>query len=571
VPGAAAKAEWIHDSSGWWLTFYWYRYDPALDGWVKENQSYLGHPIEDGKIHIVSYDRYIQPGGHGTPVLYHYYWYAAYSITNDEFRTFGLENVEDIDRIDPDRRKAHTDEPINVISGSMVRNETDVIVPCPGLDLEFRRSYNSGLGSVDGPLGPGWTHMYDWHLTETARVFEAEELSLTNLCIQVRNGEGRTFTLTKAGTNGYWRSCRENSWLMLRTTNDECRLRIPGGMEHLFDTNGVLTEISDSWLNTVIFAYTNSYPTNLLTSVEHSNGQRLNLSYQGNKLVHVGTPSTNLSISYSYNDRGELTNVVRSIPSGDTCLRYAYDSSSGCLDHSLTQRVNSAGHASSYFYATNTYDETRCRCTGMVLQSNYYEHLVLYSASNNYSVVTYRMGNTNQVYKYYYDPEDLRVEKIYGPGSTNFVTTYSYDNVCLNVTNKITEEISLGESIRTERTYDERHNVISEAFGYGCTPTNSWTYTWHEDYQKPISVTDPEGHRIEFEYTNAAVSKTKVYYSASNSYDTVYSYTTNGLLSSITNANGHWINYAYDVYGRLSGVVPQTHLLQFAGANARVS
>ena len=66
---------------------------------------------------------------------------------------------------------------------------------------------------------------------------------------------------------------------------------------------------------------------------------------------------------------------------------------------------------------------------------------------------------------------------------------------------------------------------------------------------------DPEGHKVEMEYTNAMLSRVKAYYDDSSSYDTTFSYSSNGLLTAVTNANGHSVHSYYDSYGFATSVV----------------
>ena len=67
--------------------------------------------------------------------------------------------------------------------------------------------------------------------------------------------------------------------------------------------------------------------------------------------------------------------------------------------------------------------------------------------------------------------------------------------------------------------------------------------------QIKTAVVDADGLRLEMVYTNGSPLIEKAFYSESNSYDTCYSYTTDGLVQSITNANGHVVGFGYDSMG----------------------
>ena len=59
--------------------------------------------------------------------------------------------------------------PINTQSGNYNYETADLTIPTAGQPLRFERAYNSQVAEgelvYDRPLGPGWTHSYDLHLT----------------------------------------------------------------------------------------------------------------------------------------------------------------------------------------------------------------------------------------------------------------------------------------------------------------------------------------------------------------------------------------------------------------------
>ncbi|RLC01536.1 MAG: hypothetical protein DRI57_30985, partial [Deltaproteobacteria bacterium] len=72
------------------------------------------------------------------------------------------------------------------------------------------------------------------------------------------------------------------------------------------------------------------------------------------------------------------------------------------------------------------------------------------------------------------------------------------------------------------------------------------------------SVTDPEDHAIELDYTDVGLlTQIREFPADGITLSTYYGYTTNGLIAAITNANGHIVQYSYDANGYLSGINPQ--------------
>lgn len=456
----------------------------------------------------------------------------------------------------PDPNHALTREPINTVSGNMVLNDTDLILPAPGLALQLSRFYNSGLPYINGAVGPRWTHCWDWSLTQTTRVTTVSGISLTNSCVDIRTGDGRTLELVQYGTSEVWRAYRDIDWTVTKLTNDTFRLDIPPASQWLFDSNGVLCSVVDLAGNALSMTYTNTFPSNRLTRIDHSCGQYLTFSYTGDLLTGVNTPSNSFYVAYAYNGTGEMTNATVHTSAGSGSTRYAYDAN----NHSLTQRVDATGDLYRYTYATNGSGQSTSRCTGMALNDDYYQHTVAYYTNSAYSEITYTRQGTEQTFQNHYDTNTLRITKTYGPGTTNLATTYTLDSMYLDVTEELVEDNTLtpAESLRIARTYDDHHNALTEALGYCGAATNTWEYEWHPQYQTLAATTDPEGHGTEFDYgTNGLVSVMRVLDSGGLTHESRFAYTSNGALAAVTNANGHWVQFENDSFGNPTSAIPQ--------------
>jgi len=440
----------------------------------------------------------------------------------------------------PSGDTAATTEPVNTISGNLYFNETDAVIPCPGISLASAREYGS-LGKSNSYAGNMWSHSYDWFLFDTNAVVDGQ----TNSYKAVKTGSGETFKFLV--TNGVYQTPADTAW-RLEFTNQAYRLGLGMGVVYEFDSNGVLQVMSDAWSNRVTLSYTNAYPSNQLIKAEHGNGQYLSFTYTNNRLAQISTPVTNFYINFAYDASGCLTGTVRHVGTNSYSCRYAYDTW-------LTQRVNSAGDVFSYGYETNGSG----RGTEVSVGSNYYHHVIDF-ATSGMTRVTYYRDSGNQCYCYAYDTNSLRLDDVLGPAADSNSPAqgikYRYDAEG-NVTNEYVLSSDWTEFSTTIRNYDGFHNPTNIGFGFNSQPSNFLVCTWDTNWQVMTSITDPEGHKAEMEYTNASVSRLKLYYDASNSYDTLFSYTTNGLLSSVTNASGHSVNYYYNSYGYLTSAVPQ--------------
>ena len=113
-----------------------------------------------------------------------------------------------------------------------------------------------------------------------------------------------------------------------------------------------------------------------------------------------------------------------------------------------------------------------------------------------------------------------------------------------------------GESLEAVAVYDGHHNVLSNGVKYFGNAATNWTmYSWNGDDTLAVAA-DPLGRKTAFEYTNGLVSVVRECTNGVTGFETRFSYTTNGLLASVTNANGHGVGYENDTAGYMSRVVP---------------
>ena len=535
------------------IKFRWWGVDRYQD-LISMNQSFV--PIDtDNKDRLAEHTQFeALPWGE---LYLKYRWTLLYRIDAGDpnnhqlFITTGNQTIL-IDDKHPDAVIADTSEPINLITGHMVFNELDAFLPAHGLPLEYRRYYNSGFDLPAGPLGPRWTHSFDWSLIETTTTHVVQNGSWDKESIHITT-MGRTFDLPRASSNTWYGIGNDNrQWIVYLQENDEYSLRRPGELRYRFDTNGVLKNMSDPWGNSLTYSYSGDYPTQNMTRIEHGNGQFLDFDYDGNLLTRIETPDPNFYLAYTYDDDGQLTNATRYTSSGAQSTAYNYAPGSSGI---LTRRVNALGHCFTYNYATNDSGQSISRATGMVVESNLYEHSIVYQTNDNISSVTYERGATNQTYDYQYDSDSLRITEILGPNSTNLVTSYTRDPYFYNLTVRKVIDYVQNEWIETEWEYDDRHNVIGEASAFSSSPVDEWTYLRDNDFDTVTRITDPEGHQLRFEYTNAAVSVLKLIDSGFT-HRTSYSYDSEGKVTEILNANGNALRYSYDSYGFPTSTVP---------------
>ncbi len=545
----------VKHSSGYFSTLafrYWY-YDK--DGnFVQMSHTHVLRPT-DGKWYVAEDNQYVHDGL-GNP-FYRYHSDVLYKIdvsdpSNNQLLIKSGNQIIHIDDKHPDAEFADTDDPINTIAGNMVLNELDVFIPAPGLPLEFRRFYNSGFDLPGSELGSRWSHTFDWMLTETSTTFVAQNANIVLESVYV-SAIGRTFDLPQSSSN-VWHGIGsdDRQWVVTQLNDGRYSLKRPGAVCYQFDTNGIIEAVSDPWDNSLTFTHSGDYPTQQLTRVEHSNGQFLSFSYEGDRISKLVTPDANLFVTYSYDSHGQLTNTTRNTSGGAQATTFCYAPAGMGI---ITQRINALGHAFAYSYATNDSGQATSRAISMVLESNLFEHAASYQTNNHISTVAYERNGTNQTYTYHYDNDSKRITRILGPNSTNLVTTITRDPYTFDLTAQRVSDYSVNEWTETARTYDLQHNIISEASGFSSTPSETWNFERHEDFDTVTRITDPEGNEVQSEYTNGLLATLNIIDGATT-HDTGYTYDTQGRLTRVLNANGNSVRFQYDSFGFPTSTIP---------------
>ena len=442
---------------------------------------------------------------------------------------------------------AMTRDPINVINGNVTLSERDLFIPAPGIPLAFSRHYHSrGALDAGSPLGGGWRHTYDLYLASRTNA-TYKGIAGDWMVLSTPDGQRHWFR----EDNGGWLSPPENN-LRLTQTGSDFRVESPGGIRHDFDANGILQAISDTFGNTVTLSYAGTWPSQTLSRVEHANGQFLDFASSDGRITAITTPSTNLAVSLQYSASGLLTNAVRHISGTDAVFAYRYDP----VHSVLTQCVNAVGHRFDYGYDFEAPDGPRG--SAMQLEGQYYAHTINYTNQGpNRTEVTYDRDGQPQAFVYAYDATRKTISGIYGPNSMDYGKLLARDEN-MNVTGETLFDSILGEYLITGREFDNRNNVIAESIGYNAPPaTQRWHYVWHEDWNLPTETIDPMGHRTEFSYTNGLLAVTREFPATNLTSETHFAYTASGLLSSVTNANGHWVRFEHDSLGFVTSSVLQ--------------
>jgi YD repeat-containing protein len=222
-------------------------------------------------------------------------------------------------------------DPVRLVSGSVVLSETDIVIPCPLIDLVFMREYDSNLRGGE-TLGYRWVHSYDWTLLKYREVDgELGDWMVLRAIADPNLGPYKGgYHCFKKQTNGLY-GVSQRSPYVLTEVQDGHEVKIPGGVVYSFDSAGTLIGIAHPAGQSVDLTYTSGK----LSKVEHSNGKALDFAYNAaSQISEITTPSTNLSVSYTYDvgtnaptvstTRPLLLKTLRKTPRGEFALTYGY-------------------------------------------------------------------------------------------------------------------------------------------------------------------------------------------------------------------------------------------------------
>jgi len=226
---------------------------------------------------------------------------------------------------------------VNVGDGNLLMQVDDLDVPGRGIDLAFRRTYNSQSqhdasgtdGSTPSVFGNGWTNTFDAHLAynTTYNVISVYDIDGARYDFCANGGGGwqsctsaganSYTTLTSDGSCGYYWTKKNGTAYYFEAPNSPPGCAIPAGLA------GRLLAIQGRNINnslTFTYSWVNGDATNPqnLTQivVAHSDGQSLTLTFAllngtgPDELQSISRPDGSL-ISYQYDSSGNLTEVDR--------------------------------------------------------------------------------------------------------------------------------------------------------------------------------------------------------------------------------------------------------------------
>lgn len=437
---------------------------------------------------------------------------------------FGTITIDDIlpfctpeNAIQQNGNQALIADPIQLGTGTYSYSHEDFKIPSINGPLKFSRYYNSLNRNLSGSLGYGWSHTYNYFLTnrqDTAWDIHYPDGHVSTF-IPI-NFNGQSFPIFSGTTD----SLQKNS-------NDSYSLFTKEKIEYRFDSTGKLDSIIDLNGNITKLFYTGS----TLDSILAPGGRSLIITHDSNKLVSVMDPLDRI-YSYSYDAD---SNLIRIVGANMDTTSFTYDSL-----HRMLTIVNPLGDT----ILKNNYDST-----GRVFSQE--------DVFNNVTSIAYDIPNTGDATVTHPDNSQMVVHhdvffrKTSEIDELNFTKSYTYD-VNSNETG-FTNENNQSQG----KLFDDFGNLLSDTLPGGRVTNITYNY-----FNSPVQQTDANGN-------------VKLFYhdSINNNLDSirnpdssllVFTYDSLGLVTQSFDGNGNVTSFLYSPAGDLLSIQTFAGIKQFA-------
>jgi len=464
---------------------------------------------------------------------------------------------------------------------------TDAYVQAPGLPIVFYRAYGQPISRryEVGPLGRDWTHNWQFSVTEESD----GTVTITDM-----TGTPRIFQPDSRYTNAYLAATGDHG-VLTSYSDGHFTLKETDGTVSSFDSSGRLAYVEDTNGNRITCGYSGG----LLTSLTHSEGQFLEMDYNGDDAIARIEDSDGRVTSFTYSAGGRLAEVQAY--DGRTTT-YAYLSGGDATQEHALSQITFPGGTHKYF----TYD-AKGRLASVKRDSNAEAATFAYDSTGTVTA-TDALGNSGQfcldnwgrvvraedalhraVLLNFDDNGDLTDVT----DSTGRTATFEYDRrsnlirstdpvgnlTRFTYTSKLNRLAWLKDANgnQTKYTYDDRGNLLS--ITYPDSSVESWAFdsvgnpeTWTNRRNTPSGYAcDVDGKLTRKDYADG--SHVDYTYDARGNLiqnvdahgTTVYSYDSNDYLSGIDYPGGQWLEFTYDAAGRRASSLDQLgHRLDYA-------
>ncbi|OPZ44139.1 MAG: Ser-Thr-rich glycosyl-phosphatidyl-inositol-anchored membrane family protein [Euryarchaeota archaeon ADurb.BinA087] len=386
---------------------------------------------------------------------------------------------------------------------------TDIAVPGPGMPLVFERINHARFSSYSGPLGTGWVHTYDLRMVS----FEDGTLGL-------KSGDIFDSTFLHQA-DGSWTNERGDVRITKNPADGKYTLTSKDGSTIEFDAQGLPLRLTDQNANRITLVYSGGK----LTEIQHSDGDRLTLAYNGNnRIVSVSGPAGRV-VTYEYSPDSTLLNKVTGIDKRVT--QYSYQQNG--LAYAIVSITRPENFVENYQYDGDG------RLSGSSINGQKEDMPIQYDEKTRSTTIRDAVGSLIAI------SVNERGQVVRQENAIGQISELTYD-LGGNLTNI---RDPAGNNYKFER--DSSGQIIAMT-----NPLNGVTrFTHNPQFWSIKTVTDPCGNTLSFNYDSHA-NVIGIEYPDSNTES--MSYDSTGNLVTYTSRNGVPLQYTYNPRGQLTGI-----------------
>ncbi|MBD5464500.1 MAG: hypothetical protein HDR22_01530, partial [Lachnospiraceae bacterium] len=400
----------------------------------------------------------------------------------------------------PKKKCDTTDDPINVVTGSLLAEYVDLSLEDVLDSFLFKRHYESAFQNKGGILGDKWR----------CEIESSIWIEGNQAVIQMPDLHMERFYKEE----GIWLNQRANDYsLLLNESADGFQLKLQeNNHTYEYDQNGNLAAITDMYGNSTRIYYHGTRPEKL----ETASGQWISFRYENGLLSSL---EDNLGRVVRYTYQNQYLHTV-TMPNG------------GIMHYQYTKEgfLSSITDLNGRCYAKNFYDRK-----GRVIRQELAggeEYVAFYDEANNQNTFLTTSNGENLIYTY--GRQKLATEIRYPDGTTK---NRDYDEG----KNVVYEKDRLGREIF--RKYNREGMLIEERMPDGLVK-----YYSYNDKNLPVKVWDNTGREINNEYDQKGNLLTnRIQIDAENQQVTQFTYDNRGRILTVTDANGNQESYSYDL------------------------